>query len=188
MQEAGSREIGPEKQLDPLRFREGETEFQIPSTIKLEDLTEYVFELEKILLDLGWSEADASNTGFAFHEVIQNAIIHGNLEIERENSENNQEKFEREIKARQKSDLAKRVVQIKTLLTRDKIQIKIADEGGREIKINETTPDPTAPENLLKPGGRGRFLSESFVDEIKYRFTGRGMEVTLTKTKGSTTG
>ena len=45
-----------------------------------------------------------------------------------------------------------------------------------------TVNDPLAPENRLRPNGRGLFYMKKFMDEIDYRYeAGRGMEVTLRK-------
>jgi serine/threonine-protein kinase RsbW len=41
----------------------------------------------------------------------------------------------------------------------------------------ESIADPTTPENLLRPGGRGLFLMRQLMDEV--RFNDRGNSVTL---------
>jgi serine/threonine-protein kinase RsbW len=41
--------------------------------------------------------------------------------------------------------------------------------------------DPLAPENLLKPGGRGLFLMRSFMDELEHRRLPGGMETRMAK-------
>ena len=42
--------------------------------------------------------------------------------------------------------------------------------------------DPLAPENLLRPGGRGIFYMRSLMDKVEYRFgSGGGTEVVLHK-------
>jgi len=41
----------------------------------------------------------------------------------------------------------------------------------------QNLPDPTAPENLGKPGGRGIFLMKNLADEVKFREQGRIVEL-----------
>ena len=61
-----------------------------------------------------------------------------------------------------------------------RLTVKIKDEG--EGFDPEDTPDPTAPENLLKSSGRGLLLMRALVDEFTVeRAKPRGMEVTLVK-------
>ncbi len=45
----------------------------------------------------------------------------------------------------------------------------------------QTLPDPLAPENLLRSTGRGIFLIRSFMDEVHFRQTHPGTELTLVK-------
>lgn len=45
----------------------------------------------------------------------------------------------------------------------------------------ETLPDPLAPENLMRGTGRGIFLIRSFMDEVHFRPTHPGTELTLVK-------
>lgn len=80
-------------------------------------------------------------------ECISNAIIHGN-------QGNKQKLVHLELKAEE-----------------DQLQFIIEDEGeGFEI---ETLPDPTAPENIAKPGGRGIFLIKNLTDEVKFEEGGK---------------
>ena len=52
---------------------------------------------------------------------------------------------------------------------------RITDEGcGFDP---DCVPDPTTPQNLLKPGGRGLFLMKKLLDEVRYN--DRGNSVTL---------
>jgi len=63
--------------------------------------------------------------------------------------------------------------------TPESIVIVISDEGKG---LNESEiPDPLAPENLLKPHGRGIFLMRSFMDEVRIRNLQPGTEITLIK-------
>ncbi|MDF2156407.1 ATP-binding protein [Algoriphagus sp. CAU 1675] len=80
-------------------------------------------------------------------ECISNAIIHGN-----------------------QSDKNK-LVNLELRLEDDLLKFTIEDEGkGFEL---EALADPTAPENLEKPGGRGIFLIKHLSDEVKFEEGGR---------------
>jgi serine/threonine-protein kinase RsbW len=71
-------------------------------------------------------------------------------------------------------DPSKRV-RVEVTLTSGAIRARIIDEG---LGFDPCTiPDPTCPENLMKPGGRGLFLMRQLMDEVVYN--DRGNEVTL---------
>jgi serine/threonine-protein kinase RsbW len=92
----------------------------------------------------------------AVREAVANAIKHGN-----------------------RSEPDKRV-EIELDVTREEVVIRVRDEG--EGFDPGTVNDPLAPENRLRPNGRGLFYMNKFMDEIGYQYhPGRGMEVTLRK-------
>ena len=87
----------------------------------------------------------------AMTEAVNNAIIHGNRL-----DENKLVYVEYELRA---SDL----------------YFKITDQGpGFDF---EHVPDPTAPENLEKPNGRGVFLMRQLSDECTFTDEGRVVEM-----------
>lgn len=51
----------------------------------------------------------------------------------------------------------------------------ISDEGAG-FDYNDL-PDPTAPENILKPGGRGIFLMKHLSDEVNFYNEGKTVEL-----------
>jgi serine/threonine-protein kinase RsbW len=58
--------------------------------------------------------------------------------------------------------------------------IRVRDQG--EGFDPEEVDDPLAPENLLKPSGRGIFLIRSFMDDVQLqRSPDGGMEVRMMK-------
>ncbi|MEM7039373.1 MAG: ATP-binding protein, partial [Bacteroidota bacterium] len=56
-----------------------------------------------------------------------------------------------------------------------RIHVAVRDEGtGFDYS---SLPDPTAPENLINPGGRGVFLMTHLSDEITFGDEGRKVEM-----------
>jgi len=86
-------------------------------------------------------------------ESVNNAIIHGN-----------------------KKDKDKNVT-ILLSLNEGIIRFKITDQG--EGFDYASLPDPTAPENIEKPGGRGIFLMRHLSDEIDFEDDGRVVELSF---------
>lgn len=84
-------------------------------------------------------------------EGVNNAILHGN-----------------------QSDPEKKV-EIEILIEKGEVKITITDEGKGFIP--KTIPDPTVPENLELPNGRGVFLMSRLADNIKY--SRKGNSVTM---------
>lgn len=71
-------------------------------------------------------------------------------------------------------DPSKRV-RVEVLVDNGVITARITDQGNGFDPAS--VPDPTRPENLLKPGGRGLFLMRELLDEVS--FNARGNCVTL---------
>lgn len=84
-------------------------------------------------------------------EAVNNAIIHGNCQDE------------------------SKLVKIRLLKEKDALAIRVSDEGGGFDFSN--LPDPTAPENLAKVGGRGVFLIHQLSDDVEFRDNGRTVEM-----------
>ena len=82
------------------------------------------------------------NIMIAVTESVNNAIMHGN-----------------------KNDKTKNVT-LSLTLNENIIHFEIKDEGnGFDYK---NLPDPTAPENIDKPSGRGIFLMKHLSDEVNF--------------------
>ncbi len=72
------------------------------------------------------------------------------------------------------SDPQKRV-RVEVTVKVEEIAVRVTDQG---VGFDPTTvPDPTLPDNISKPGGRGIFLMRSLMDEV--RFNDQGNSVTL---------
>ena len=93
------------------------------------------------------------NIMIAITEAVNNAIRHGNANDSSKN------------------------VSLSLSLNESLIKFRIEDEGhGFDF---EHLPDPTAPENLEKPGGRGIFLMKHLSDEVEFKDGGRIVELSF---------
>ena len=89
----------------------------------------------------------------AMTEAVNNAIVHGN-----------------------KLDPDKKVV-VEYEIQPSDLYFKIVDSGaGFDY---ENVPDPTSPENLEKPNGRGVFLMRQLADACEFNDDGRIVELTF---------
>jgi serine/threonine-protein kinase RsbW len=98
--------------------------------------------LKDTLDQLGVEEDARHWIDVAVREAVANAIKHGNAQ-----NPNKQ-------------------VHVDLLLNGDELIIRIEDEGPGFDPA--TVQDPLAPENLLRPNGRGIFYMKSFMDDIQY--------------------
>lgn len=118
-------------------------------------------DLIQVVLDdamgrLGLDEDARHWVGIAVREAVANAIKHGN-----------------------RQDPTKEV-DVELALVGEQAVIRIADRGRGFDP--ETVDNPLAPENLLKPSGRGIFYMKNFMDDIEYSFRpDGGTVVTLRK-------
>nr|WP_262899599.1 ATP-binding protein [Chryseosolibacter histidini] len=93
------------------------------------------------------------NIMIAVTEAVNNAIKHGN--------NNNKSKN----------------VHLSLSLQDSLLKFTVKDEGSGFNYDN--LPDPTAPENLEKPGGRGIFLMKHLSDEVEFKDNGRIVELSF---------
>lgn len=107
--------------------------------------------VEQIIERYGINSEVYGNILISLTEAVTNAIIHGNH-----------------------SDINKSVF-IHTKKIKNKVSFLVTDEGpGFDY---ENLPDPTAPENLLKIGGRGVFLMKQLSDDVSFLDDGRTVEI-----------
>lgn len=93
------------------------------------------------------------NIMIAVTEAVNNAIKHGNA-----------------------SDKTKNV-HLSLSLDTSMIRFVVKDEGvGFDY---QNLPDPTSPENIEKPGGRGIFLMKHLSDEVDFKEEGRIVELSF---------
>jgi serine/threonine-protein kinase RsbW len=110
----------------------------------LESTLESVDSVERTALEIagraGFHGTDLEKIGVAVHEVVANAIVHGNH-----------------------LDCHKKVV-VTILRTLEQFEVAVWDQGkGFDL---ESLPDPRNPDALLLPYGRGVYLARAFMDEF----------------------
>lgn len=121
----------------------------------------------------------------ALAEALANAVDHGNLELTsklRESGDSSYRQLGNERAAQ--PPYRDRRVRLTARLTPTEATYIIQDEGpGFDCS---TLPDPTDPENLLRPSGRGVMLIRTFMDEVTFNET--GTEITMIKRAPSGSG
>jgi serine/threonine-protein kinase RsbW len=108
--------------------------------------------IEEVKDDLEFRDDVYGNVMVATTEAVNNSIIHGN-----------------------RLDAKKRVFIRFETINPYRLMIKVVDEGVGFSP--EQLADPTAPENLENPGGRGVFLMTHLCDEIKFEDQGRVVQM-----------
>jgi len=124
---------------------------QIPSLIENIRVVESFIDNSKEKFNI---EDDIyGNIMVAVTESVNNAIRHGN-------------KFDKD-----------KNVLLSLFVEQDCIKFEIEDEGNG---FNyEALSDPTSPENLENPGGRGIFLMRNLSDEVEFQNEGRKVQLTF---------
>ena len=131
----------------------------LASTLESADRAEsYALEMAR---GCGLGEITLEHIGLAVHEIMTNAIVHGN-----------------------RSDIQKAVV-LTISRTDHELRITICDQG--EGFDPDRLRDPLSPQALLEGSGRGVYLARTFMDEfhVQRRPVG-GTAVTMVKHVGST--
>jgi serine/threonine-protein kinase RsbW len=122
-----------------------------------EEVASFVQSIVTELAALGYCSREAMGVGLALEEAVVNGLRHGNG-----------------------GDPTK-VVRIWYRIARDCVLIDVEDEGpGFDPNL---VPDPTLPENLERPSGRGLLLMRSYTTWL--RFSPRGNRVTLFKRRSA---
>lgn len=118
-----------------------------------------ILEVEKLIdtvcEDLNISEDIYGNILIAVTEAVNNAIIHGNISNKNLNV----------------------TIQVSQQTNNTEIVFSITDEGvGFDFN---NLPDPTAPENIEKPDGRGVFLMKNLSDNVEFFNNGSKVSITF---------
>ncbi len=124
---------------------------QVKNDLKISSKTENISLVEGLVDDVcdkfKVNEEYYGNILIALTEAVTNAIVHGN-----------------------KLD-SNKYVDVSYINDNTSICFIVKDEGvGFDYKA---LPDPTAPENIEKPTGRGVFLMKNLADKIEFEDSGK---------------
>ena len=108
-------------------------------------------EIETALKGQQYPDRDVFSIKLAVEEALVNAIKHGN-----------------------QMDRSKKV-HVACRAHADRFEVQITDEGPGFDP--QDVPDPTAPENLERPCGRGLLLMRSYMTEVVYHDRGRAVRM-----------
>lgn len=124
-------------------------------------------------------ESELVRVGVALHESLSNAISHGNLELDSDLRQEEDERLYYEMGETRKLiwPYCDRRVHVYASLNTERVRFVIRDEGPGFN--HQKVVDPTHEENFERIGGRGLLLIRSFMDEVSYNT--RGNEITLVK-------
>ncbi len=129
---------------------------EIGSDLKF--MTEVELLIDTVCEDLKLNEDNYGNILIAVTEAVNNAIVHGN--------HNDEDKK----------------VKVAVEKENEKVTFTVADEGKGFDFGN--LPDPTAPENIEKPDGRGIFLMKNLSDEVSFDLNGSKVSITFVSENG----
>jgi serine/threonine-protein kinase RsbW len=107
-----------------------------------------------------WGQHDIFGVHLAVEEALVNAIMHGN-----------------------RLD-ANKQVRVVCLMWPNRVRIEISDEGRGFSP--QAVPDPTCPERLHAPSGRGMMLMKAFMSRVEYNELGN--HVVLEKDRAGASG
>ena len=127
------------------------TVIEIPST--LTDAKRPESLILKEIESSGYDEDSTFAIKLALEEAMTNAVRHGN------------------------SGDANKKVYVRYVVTPEQVTICVRDEG--EGFCPDAIPDPTTPERLSLPCGRGIMLIKAYMNKVEYRENGR--EICMTK-------
>jgi len=117
-------------------------------------------------------ENDRLRISIAFEESLLNALYHGNLEVSSDLRYEDQTAYEDLARRRSLQEpYIDRQLYVDISLTQDAVRFSVRDEGSGFDP--QTITDPTDPEYLDRPNGRGMLLMKSFMDELTYSESGR---------------
>jgi serine/threonine-protein kinase RsbW len=119
----------------------------------LNNIPEVESLIDQVCEDLSLNEDHYGNILIAVTEAVNNAITHGN------------------------ESQGEKVVKVNVEKNDKAVVFSVLDEGNG-FDFNNL-PDPTAPENLEKPDGRGIFLMKNLSDEVSFEENGSKVCITF---------
>lgn len=157
-------------------------------TLSLENdesiVPDVIARLERSMNELDiFDEGERMQVAMALDEALLNAMIHGNLEVSSELRQSDDGAPYQELikKRKSQSPYQERRVRVKMYATPEGVEFVIADEGpGFDCA---KVADPTDPDHLEQIGGRGLFMIDAFMDEVRHNRCGN--EIVMIKKKAT---
>ena len=149
----------------------------------LDMLSSLVGYLTGVLRHSGmFDESECHRVSTALDEALTNACYHGNLEVRSEIRDHDPRAYRALAKERRlAAPYRDRRIHVAVSLEPDGARFVIRDEGRGFDAAG--VRDPTAPEQLERPTGRGIFLMKTFLDDVRYNAAGN--QVTLMKRRSA---
>jgi FixJ family two-component response regulator/anti-sigma regulatory factor (Ser/Thr protein kinase) len=130
--------------------------------------------IEEIKLSCRIPRSQFPGMRMGLHELLVNAIEHGNLELD-SGLKPRHDYFEMLKHRAAEPRFRTRQVTVEVVISVDSFTCMIQDQGpGFDWRA---LPNPTAPENLFKPHGRGVIMGSNFFDEFGYNESGNQVTV-----------
>jgi FixJ family two-component response regulator len=173
--------LAEERGADRVLTRMDGLTFDLPT--RLEWVNPVTVRLISVFAAMGiCNEETRFNVALGLVEILTNAVEHGNLGISgaekvklKAQGENI---YQTEVQRRMAlPECAGRKVRVHATCDRNQATVQVTDEGNGFAF--DDLPDPTDPENLFKPSGRGILLARTFLDKVEYQ--GHGNSVVLVK-------
>ncbi|MBS0265999.1 MAG: response regulator [Planctomycetes bacterium] len=163
-----------------------EFEFRLGTDVSLVPIL--ISHLQRYLRRVGHcDEVELIRVGVALNEALQNALFHGNLELNSELRNRNGDEYFREAQIRRSQDpYRQRQVRLSARESPDEARYIIGDEGPGFDVSRALAEDPTDPDNLTRLSGRGLFLIRNFMSEVQ--FNAAGNEITMIHRRSITSG
>ncbi len=161
------------------QLKNADSEFECQFDNDLQSLSGFTQEFRQTIAERGlFHENDSLRFATAVDEALMNAYFHGNLEIDSKLREQDNDAYHELANQRRREDpYRNRHISVHVRINPDQVAVTIHDEGPGfdQSKL----PDPTDPQYMDRPYGRGILLMRTFADSVRYNETGNA--VTLVK-------
>jgi CheY-like chemotaxis protein/anti-sigma regulatory factor (Ser/Thr protein kinase) len=161
------------------RLQNGESEMCCDLENDLISLSSFTQELRQTIGERGlFNDSECLRFATAVDEALMNAYFHGNLEIDSKLREEDGNAYHDLAQERRRiHPYCDRRIHVRARIDAKEVAVTVRDDGsGFDFK---SLPDPTDPDYLDRPYGRGMLLMRTFADAV--RFNDSGNEVTLVK-------
>ncbi len=174
---ANDSAVCPATSLVHSGFVQLNTEFVLENDLSLiHPVIEKVLELATLIYG-EYDESYRIQLLISLEEAVTNAIVHGNLEISSAWLSDENASQEMLTKRPHEASFAERRALVAVSMDRRQLSFVVRDQGpGFQVS---QVPDPTAPENIEKAGGRGLMLMRNFMDAVVHNQ--QGNEVMMVK-------